>query len=176
MRKAVFLDRDGVLNESVIRGGKPYAPTSVEETRVYPEAAAALARLKAAGFLLIVVTNQPDVGRGLVELDTVEAIAAKVKAGLPLDDVRVCYHDDRDECHCRKPKPGLVLDAARDHGIDLTASFLVGDRWRDIDCGAAAGVRTVWIDRGYDERGPSAAADHVCGGIAEAAEWILKIT
>ena len=171
--KAVFVDRDGVLNEAVVREGRPYAPGSLEELRIYPEAAQALARLKAAGYFLIVITNQPDVGRGQVTMETVEAINAKVRAALPVDDIRVCYHDDKDNCACRKPKPGLVLDAARDHGIDLAESYLVGDRWRDIDCGAAAGVRTVLVDRGWKERGPSKPADFVCGGVEEAVEWVL---
>jgi D-glycero-D-manno-heptose 1,7-bisphosphate phosphatase len=171
--KAVFLDRDGVLNESVIRDGRPFAPVALSDLRIYPDAADSLARLKAAGYLLIVVTNQPDVSRGTQRREVVEAMNAAMGAVLPIDEFLVCYHADRDQCQCRKPKPGLVLDAAAAHAIELRQSFLVGDRWRDIDCGAAAGVRTVWIDRGYDERGPAAPPDHRCASIGEAAEWIL---
>jgi D-glycero-D-manno-heptose 1,7-bisphosphate phosphatase len=172
--RAVFLDRDGVLNEPIVRDGKPFPPSRLEELRIYPEAAGALARLREAGYLLIVVTNQPDVSRGTQARAAVEAMDAQVRAALPVDEIRVCFHDDRDQCHCRKPKPGLVLDAAAAHGIALPESFLIGDRWRDIDCGAAAGVRTVWIDRGYKERGPSYAADFRCVSLAEAVDWILS--
>ena len=173
MKRAVFLDRDGVLNEAVIRDGKPFPPAALDQLRIYPEAAKALGRLKSAGYLLIVVTNQPDVSRGTQVREVVEAMDAAVGAALPIDDFRVCYHDDGDQCRCRKPKPGLVLDAAAAHEIDLAQSFLIGDRWRDIDCGFAAGVRTVWIDRGYRERGPEHPADFRCRSLGEAVEWVL---
>jgi D-glycero-D-manno-heptose 1,7-bisphosphate phosphatase len=172
--KAVFLDRDGVLNEALVCDGKPHPPAHSAEMRIYPEAAGALAKLKAAGYVLIVVTNQPDVARGTQALQAIEEMAAHMRAALPLDDVIVCTHDDRDHCTCRKPKPGMILDGAARHGVDLAASFMVGDRWRDIDAGANAGVRTVLIDRHWRERGPEHAPDHRCASIAEAAEWILK--
>jgi len=171
--KAVFLDRDGVLNESVVRDGKPYPPARVEEFRIYPDAAGALARLKAAGYRLIVVTNQPDVGRGTTPRSTVDSINAALESALPVDEILVCWHDDRDACDCRKPKPGLLLEASARHGIDLQQSFMVGDRWRDIDCGAAAGCRSVLIDRGYRERAPDHSPDFRTGSLAGAAEWIL---
>lgn len=173
VNKAVFLDRDGVLNEAVIRDGKPFAPATLAELRLVPNAAEAIASLKNAGYLLIVVTNQPDVARGTQSREVVEAMDAAVGAALPIDEFRVCFHDDRDQCACRKPKPGLVLDAAAVHGIDLGQSFLIGDRWRDIDCGYAAGVRTVWIDRGYQERGPEHPADFRCGSLVGAVAWIV---
>src|SRR5437764_1759620 len=117
--KAVFLDRDGVLNEAVIRDGKPFAPATLAELRLVPHAAEATRRLKDAGYLLIVVTNQPDVARGTQTRDVVEAMDRFVDAALAIDEFRVCYHDDGDGCACRKPKPGLVLDAAAAHSIDL---------------------------------------------------------
>jgi D-glycero-D-manno-heptose 1,7-bisphosphate phosphatase len=172
--KAVFLDRDGVLNEAVLRDGKPFPPATLDDLRIYPEAAGALTRLKSAGYLLIVVTNQPDVSRGTQAAGMIEAMNARLGAALPIDEFRVCYHDDRDNCHCRKPKPGLVLDAAAAHDIDLGRSFLIGDRWRDIDCGAAAGVRTIWIDRGYNERGPAHPPDFRGTSLTEAVDWICK--
>ena len=171
--KAVFLDRDGVLNEALVRDGRPYAPTHPADMKIYPEATGALARLKAAGYLLIVVTNQPDVARGTQTLAAIEEMDAHLRAALPVDDIRVCPHDDIDQCLCRKPKPGMILDAARGHGIDLGASFMIGDRWRDIDCGANAGVRTILIDRQWRERAPEHEPEHRCGSIAEAADWIL---
>jgi D-glycero-D-manno-heptose 1,7-bisphosphate phosphatase len=174
--KAVFLDRDGVLNLPVVRDGKPYPPASVERLEIYPDAAAALARLKQAGFLLIVVTNQPDVARGTQTRAAVDAIHAAIASRLPVDEFVVCTHDDRDACDCRKPRPGMVVRAARDHGIDLARSFLVGDRWRDIECGAAAGVRSVLIDRGYRERASSTPPGYVADSLSTAADWILSVS
>jgi len=173
--RAVFLDRDGVLNEPVVRSGKPYPPGNPEELIIYPEAAGALTRLKSAGYLLIVVTNQPDVARGTILRGTVDRINAALGQALPIDEFRVCWHDDTDGCACRKPKPGLMLEAAGRHAIDLRASYLIGDRWRDIDAGAAAGCRTVLIDRHYRERPPDHAPDCRAGSLAEAVEWILTV-
>ena len=171
--KAVFLDRDGVINEAVVREGRPYPPNRVEDLRVVPDAVEALARLKAAGFLLLVVTNQPDVAKGTQSRGAVEAIHAALRAALPIDDFFVCWHDDRDACSCRKPKPGLLLDAAARYSIDLPASFMVGDRWRDIDAGAAAGCRTVLIERDYRERGPSAEPNFRTISLLSAANWMI---
>ena len=176
MRKAVFLDRDGVLNRPVVRDGKPYPPAAPDQLEIYSDAAPALAGLKDAGYLLIVVTNQPDVARGTQNRGAVAAINAALGTALGIDEFLVCWHDDGDECDCRKPKPGLVLRAATAHHIDLTQSFLVGDRWRDIDCGAAARVRTVLIDRHYQERPPASPPSHVAGSLGEAAAWILGVS
>ncbi len=174
--RAVFLDRDGVLNEAIVRDGRPYSPATIDELKLVPDAAAALGRLKAAGFLLIVVTNQPEVARGRQSRTVVEAMNAAVAAELPLDGFFTCWHDDRDECPCRKPKPGLLEEAAASLGIDLHISFLVGDRWRDIDAGAAAGCRTVLIDHHYRERAPDHAPDHRSATLADAADWIVQTT
>jgi D-glycero-D-manno-heptose 1,7-bisphosphate phosphatase len=171
--RAVFLDRDGVLNEAIVRDGKPYPPAGLEELKIYPEASGALARLKQAGYLLIVVTNQPDVAKGTQSRQGVEVLNAAIGAALPIDEFLVCWHDDSDQCDCRKPKPGLVLMAAARYGIGLDRSFLIGDRWRDIDSGAAAGVRTVLIDRGYRERAPGNAPDFRTDSISTAVDWIL---
>jgi histidinol-phosphate phosphatase family protein len=172
-RRAVFLDRDGVLNEAVVRGGQPYPPATVAELKLFPDAAAALDRLERAGFLLIVVSNQPDVARGAQSRETVDAINAAIAAQLPVLDFLVCWHDDADGCGCRKPKPGLLLEAATKYGIDLGGSFLVGDRWRDIDAGAAAGCRTVLIDRHYIERPPQHPPHARAVSLSEAVQWIL---
>ncbi|MEA2488567.1 MAG: transaldolase [Acidobacteriota bacterium] len=154
MNRAVFLDRDGVLNEAVVRDGKPYPPASIDELRIVPGAAAALARLKAAGFRLIVITNQPDVARGTQTRDAVEAIHERLRAALPLDEIVACYHDG-DGCDCRKPRPGALLAAAERHGLDLRASYMIGDRWRDVEGGQRAGCTSFFLDRGYDERAPA---------------------
>jgi D-glycero-D-manno-heptose 1,7-bisphosphate phosphatase len=154
-KRCVFLDRDGVLNRSVVRDGLPFPPTSVEDFEIYPDAVEGCARLKEAGFLLIVVTNQPDVGRGTQSRERVEAMHAKLRAAVPaLDGIEVCFHAGAahgEPCDCRKPKPGMLFRAAASHGIDLKRSFLIGDRWRDIDCAHAAGCRAVFIDHGYRE-------------------------
>lgn len=176
MTKAVFLDRDGVLNQSVVPEGIPLPPACVGELEIYPDAADALHRLKQAGYLLIVVTNQPDIARGTQTRAVVDEINAAIAAALPVDEFVVCPHDNAANCACRKPKPGMVLEAAASYAVDLTASFLIGDRWRDIDCGAAAGVRTVLIDRGYRERMPEHAPDFVAESLSAAADWILNRT
>jgi D-glycero-D-manno-heptose 1,7-bisphosphate phosphatase len=173
VKRAVFLDRDGVINASVVRDGKPYPPASVDEMEILPGVPEALAALRAAGFELIVVTNQPDVARGTQTRAAVDAIHARMQRDLPLDAIYACFHDDADNCDCRKPKPGLLVNAARDRGIDLASSFMVGDRWRDTDAGLAAGTRAIFIDRGYSERKPERFAVNV-PGLPEAAAWILE--
>lgn len=170
--KAVFLDRDGVLNKVIIKNGKPYPPRNLDELSVAVDVPEALRILKAAGFLLVVVTNQPDVVRGTTQRETVEAINARLTELLPLDEIRVCYHDDVDQCDCRKPLPGLLIQAAAEHDIDLAASYMIGDRWRDIEAGESAGCKTVWLRCGYDEKEPER-PDFVAGSLLEAGEWIV---
>jgi D-glycero-D-manno-heptose 1,7-bisphosphate phosphatase len=171
--KAVFLDRDGVINRAIIRDGKPFPPASLDELDILPDVPAALAALKACGFLLLVVTNQPDVARGSQQRSVVESLHERLRASLPLDDFFVCYHDDKDACDCRKPKPGLLFQAADKYGLDLPACYLIGDRWRDIEAGQTAGCSTAWIDRGYAEKRPQNAAIRVVS-CAEAALWISR--
>ncbi|MBA7636639.1 Histidine biosynthesis bifunctional protein HisB [subsurface metagenome] len=151
MRRAVFLDRDGVLNAPLVIDGRPYPPKSREELVILPGAAGACKRLREAGFLLIMVTNQPDVARGIQTKENVQLINKILADQLSLDAFYVCYHDDRDRCECRKPKPGMLLEAARDWRINLSKSFMVGDRWRDVEAGLRAGCQTIFIDYGYKE-------------------------
>lgn len=153
-RRAVFLDRDGVLNRAVVRDGKPYPPDSLEELEILPGVAQALKELRAAGFLNIVVTNQPDVATGKQRREVVEAINARLSEKLTLDAIKVCYHADADNCTCRKPKPGMLLEAARELAVNLKESYLVGDRWRDVAAGNAAGCRVLFIDYAYQEKRP----------------------
>ena len=171
--RAVFLDRDGVLNKAVVRNGKPYSPGGVSDFEILPDAPGACRRLKIAGFMLIVITNQPEVARGTLKMDALEAMHRLLQAHVPLDEIRVCIHDDQDKCACRKPKPGLLLEAAKERQIDLGRSFMIGDRWKDIDAGFAAGCRTIFIDRGYAES-LSATPDHRVQSLDEAVEWILS--
>ena len=170
--RAVFLDRDGVLNAAVVRDGRPYPPARVEALEILPGVPGALGELARGGFVLLVVTNQPDVARGVQTREVIEAMHARLRAALPLDAIYCCDHDDADRCACRKPAPGLLLEAARDWDVDLTASFMVGDRWRDIEAGAAAGCRTIFVDYQYRERQPQA-FDRRVTSLAEAAAWIL---
>ena len=173
VRRAVFLDRDGVINRAPVRGGKPFPPASADDLEILPGVPDALARLRAAGLRLVVVTNQPDVARGTQRRDEIDRMHAKLAAALPLDEFRVCEHDDADGCECRKPKPGLIEAAARDAGLSLAGSFIVGDRWRDVEAGERAGCATIFVDRGYHERRPDK-ADAVVGSLPEAADWILS--
>ena len=174
LRRAVFLDRDGVLNEPVLRNGRPYPPSGLDELIIVPGAEASLAHLKRHDFLLLVATNQPDVRRGTSTQAEVEKINRHLAKHLLLDDFFTCYHDDSDGCDCRKPLPGLFVQAAAKHGIDLANSYMIGDRWRDIDAGVAAGCRTVLIDRHYNERKPNAAPNYVVESLAQACDWILR--
>lgn len=170
--RAVFLDRDGVLTRAIVRGGRPYAPRGLDEFEILPDAAEPLRLLKRAGFLLVVVTNQPDVARGVLPRAVMEEMHARLAAALPLDDIRACVEEESPGSTCYKPRPGMLLDAARAFRIDLAASWMVGDRWRDVGAGRAAGCRTVFIDRGYTERAPES-PDAVVASLAEAATLVL---
>ncbi len=172
-RRAVFLDRDGVLNVAPVRHGKPLSPNSLDELELLPCVREACAELKRAGFLLVVATNQPDIARGKIDRGQVEAMNDYLKSELGIDDIAMCPHDDADGCACRKPKPGLLLDAAQRHGIDLARSVMVGDRWRDVEAGRGAGCRTVFIDYGYDEQRPER-PDVVTTSLAAAVPDILR--
>ncbi|PYK60679.1 MAG: HAD family hydrolase [Verrucomicrobia bacterium] len=172
MKRAVFLDRDGVLNRSVVRAGRPYAPTSLDEFELLPGVLEALTDLRTAGFVLVVVTNQPDLATGRIRPEVAEAIHQKLRALLPIDDIKVCGHVDEDDCSCRKPRPGMLLEAARDWSIDLYRSFIVGDRWRDVAAGKAAGCKTIFVDYGYAEE-LADRPDFVVTSLPEAVKIIL---
>jgi D-glycero-D-manno-heptose 1,7-bisphosphate phosphatase len=172
--RAVFLDRDGVINRALERASKPYPPRNLAEFEILPEVPAALARLKAAGFLLVVATNQPDVGRGTLKQEIVEQIHVHMLAQLPIDRVEVCFHAGQgaSDCDCRKPKPGMLRRAAAELDLDLSQCWMVGDRWRDVDCGHAAGCKTIFIDRGYAEE-LKQKPDFSARNLAEAVDIIL---
>jgi len=172
MKQAVFLDRDGVINRAIVRDGRPYPPANLAELEILPGVADAMHLLHTAGWLLIVVTNQPDVARGTTLLPDVEAINLHLQQCLPIDEFRTCYHDSGDECNCRKPLPGALLAAADAHGIHLSSSYMVGDRWRDTEAGERAGCKTIFLDYGYDEKQP-VFFNHRVRSLAEAADIIL---
>ncbi|HUC48148.1 MAG TPA: HAD family hydrolase [Xanthobacteraceae bacterium] len=172
VKAAVFLDRDGVINANLERDGKPVAPTRIEEFRFLPGVQDAIRRLKEAGYTVIVCTNQPDVATGRTSRSTLDAMHALVREKLKVDDIKACFHTDQDGCGCRKPKPGMLLAAAREHGIDLAASYMVGDRWRDVMAGRAAGCRTIFVDYGYRQDGPNE-PDHVVASLPDAVDIIV---
>jgi len=174
MNRAVFLDRDGVINQSIVRGGKPFPPQSLGELVILPGVNKALSCLKAAEYLLIVVTNQPDVARGTVSKRSVDELNVTLQKRLSLDAIFSCYHDNSDNCMCRKPKPGLLLTAAKEFNVNLATSYMVGDRWRDIEAGKVAGCRTFFIDYGYAERRPES-FDFCVRSLQEAVQIILEI-
>jgi len=169
-RRAVFLDRDGVLNRVFVRNGKPYPPATLDDFVLYDGVYDAIERLRNGGFAIVVATNQPDVAEGRQRRDVVDSMHARLAAAIRPDAIKVAW--TRDPARY-KPAPGMLLEAAAELGIELSLSFMVGDRWRDVDCGHAAGCRTIFIDRGYSES-LNDVPDHTCGDIASAVDWILE--
>jgi D-glycero-D-manno-heptose 1,7-bisphosphate phosphatase len=172
LRPAVFLDRDGVLNRAFVRDGVCCPPATLEEFELLPGVVEAARRLAEAGFALVVVTNQPDVARGTQTREAVERMNDVVRCSLPVLGVLTCYHDRGDGCDCRKPRPGMLREAARRWGLDLGRSFLVGDRWSDVAAGQAAGCRAVLVETPHSGR-DRCRPDYVAAGLPGAADWIL---
>lgn len=174
MPRAVFLDRDGVLNRVFLHAdGKTHPPQSLEQLEILPGVPEACMSLHRAGFLLIVVTNQPDVARGTQRREVVEAIHRELQRRIPLDEIRVCYHDHADDCLCRKPKPGMLLEAAHAWDIDFRKSYMIGDRWTDVEAGRRAGCKTALINAaltGVRRCQP----DFQTASLWEAMQWILR--
>jgi D-glycero-D-manno-heptose 1,7-bisphosphate phosphatase len=174
--RAIFLDRDGVLNHPVVREGKSYPPARVEDLEIYEGLREPLQRLKDRGFVLIVVTNQPDVARGTTPKATVEAINDAIAREIPaIDRFIVCYHDNGDGCDCRKPKPGMLVAGAAEFDVDLARSYMIGDRRGDMEAGIAAGSRTIFVDRAYREAAPTR-YDHKVSSTHEALNIIESET
>lgn len=173
MVRAVFLDRDGVIVVPEFRDGRSFAPKRLEDLELYQDAHDCLTRLKRADYGLIVVTNQPDVGHGRVALKTIEIMHRQLAAQLPVDLIKACYHKPNERCRCRKPNPGMLLDAASEFGIDLSRSIMIGDRASDVAAGLAAGCVTVFIDHGYTETKPKNPT-FVATSLSEATNWILN--
>lgn len=171
---ALFLDRDGTINRTHVSNGKPLAPVRVEDFEVLPGVAQVVSRVRASGFPVIVVTNQPDLSTGKQTVESLAAINAVMQQQVAVDDIFVCPHTEAHGCDCRKPKPGLIMAASAKWHVDLPRSVMVGDRWRDVEAGQAAGCRTVYIDGQYDEPRPEG-ADRVVASLAEAEEFILGV-
>jgi len=172
--KAVFLDRDGVLNKAVVVDGKPFPPKSITELKICDGVKNGLEQLKKLGYLLIVVTNQPDVARGKTSMKAVNDINNYLKKNLIIDDIFCCLHDENDGCECRKPKPGMVVAAKKKWNIDTDHSFIIGDRWRDIETGKNAGIKTILIDYEYDEK--YVKPDYSSDSFMDATRIIISLT
>jgi D-glycero-D-manno-heptose 1,7-bisphosphate phosphatase len=170
MRRAVFLDRDGVVNRVVMRDGRPASPRSTSELVLEPEARRAAAALRDAGFLLFVVTNQPDLARGKLEPATHAAMMEQVRQALQPDELVACPHDDRDDCPCRKPRPGMLTALAARWDVALEDSYMVGDGWRDMAAGRAAGCRTILLRTDYNGE---VAADEVVTSLEGVVDLIV---
>jgi D-glycero-D-manno-heptose 1,7-bisphosphate phosphatase len=173
LKRAVFLDRDGVLNHSLVRNGKPYAPRTLNDFRINPEAISATRSFKNKEFLTVVVTNQPDVGNGFVDQSIVEEMHVNLSKMLMLDKIKVCYHSQQANCSCRKPKPGMLYEAASELNIDLSQSFMIGDRAGDVLAGKAAGCTTIFLDYSYSEL-QAGCEDFIVLSLQDAARVILE--
>lgn len=174
-RRAVFLDRDGVLTATAVVDGKPVAPRRLSEFRLLPGVVAAVRSLRRAGFFVCVVTNQPDIGNRLVDTAVVAEIHARLRRALPIDALKMCPHRQDAGCACRKPKPGMLLATAQRHRVDLAMSYMIGDRYSDVLAGVAAGCYTIFIRRGYGEsRKHRIEADFITRSLPEAARLILS--
>lgn len=171
-RKAVFLDRDGVILRTYVEHGVPHPPAAIEEFELLPQVLEAVNLLRAAGLELVVVTNQPDVARGLTTRAAVETLHDRLRQELGLTHIYTCYHDDRDVCRCRKPQPGLLEQAAAELDLSLAGSFMVGDRWRDVEAGQRAGCTTLLVRQPYSGE---AQADFEVAGLYAAAQRILSL-
>jgi len=171
---AVFLDRDGIINRAMVRDGKPYPPARLDELEILPGSVTSLSRLADFGYVLIGVTNQPDVARGTQSREMVESFNALIQSRLPVREIFVCYHDNVDHCNCRKPKPGLILQATDKYGLDLSSSWMVGDRWKDIAAGQAVGLKTIFVDYHYAEAYEGTPADFMVDDTVYLADIILK--
>jgi transaldolase len=173
MNRAAFLDRDGVINRTVVVNGRPYPPASLETLEILPGVPEAIRIFRHAGFRVLVVTNQPDVATGRQSRAVVEAMHAYLRSRLDIDDIFVCYHTDAHGCACRKPRPGMLLQAAEEWSLDLAESFMVGDRWRDVEAGRRAGCKAIWVrgEEDYDEPPPQA-PDGVARSLLEASALI----
>jgi D-glycero-D-manno-heptose 1,7-bisphosphate phosphatase len=170
--RAVFLDRDGVINGVIVKEGRPYPPPSLVKLEILPGVKEALDDLHEAGYLLIVITNQPDVARGITCKSAVDEIHEFMMANFPITQIKACFHDDADQCGCRKPKPGAIIKAAREYHLNLNDCYMVGDRWRDIDAGILAGCKTIFIDYQYDEKQPTE-TNFIVKSLLEASKIII---
>jgi D-glycero-D-manno-heptose 1,7-bisphosphate phosphatase len=169
-RAAIFLDRDGVLNEVVERAGAPGSPRTLAELSLVPDIHR-VRDLRAAGLAVFVITNQPDVARGHTPPEVLDAMMQVIRAEISMDDYRACVHEDADDCECRKPRPGMILDLARRWDVDLERAFVIGDMWRDVGAASAAGCRSILIRRPWND---GVTADAEVASLGEAVDLVLE--
>ncbi len=169
-----MLDRDGVINKSIVLNGKPFPPKTIDELEIFEDVNKCVSKLIDAGFEIAVVTNQPDIARGKLNLKDLDAIHKKIKMNTKISNFFICPHDDCDKCVCRKPKAGLLFQAANVLSLDLKNSYLIGDRWRDIEAGQTAGCKCLYINNGYSEKSPVLPYIEV-RSLSEATEIILGL-
>jgi len=171
MRRAVFLDRDGVINKAIIKNSRPLSPRIIEDFEIISEAEVALKLFRDLRYINIIATNQPDIARGLMRQQALDEMHNLIREKLAVDDIFICPHDDSDNCHCRKPKPGMIIDAAVKWNIDLGSSYFIGDTWKDIYAGKAAGCLTILLERSYNENLNS---DYVINTLLDATKIIKR--
>lgn len=174
MNKAIFLDRDGVLNQTVFRDGKPRAPYALSEFALFQGVVEGVQLLKEKGYVLIVVTNQPDVARGWVSREAVVDVNNKLRELIPVDDIKICFHTEKDHCACRKPQPGMLLEASQEKNIDLKNSYMIGDRYSDVEAGIRAGCKTILIGPGDEKK--EFTPDYQFDSLFEAAQKIAALS
>ena len=170
-KRAIFLDRDGVINKVILRDGKPYSPKTFDEFVFNDGIREIVCKMKELGYRVFVVSNQPDIARGEISQDILNLMTQKMRFELPVDDVYICPHDDHHDCLCRKPKPGMLIQAAEDWKIDLSLSFMIGDTWKDMEAGKAAGCKTILLDIPYNQ---SVQCDFHLKTLSEAVDLIIK--
>ncbi len=168
-----FLDRDGVIVVPEFRDGRSYAPTTLADFDYFPDTLAALTRLKQAGYLLIVVTNQPDVGNGITSRSVIDKMHYRMQQELPIDHIETCFHAQHANCGCRKPNLGLFINAFKKFNIDQQRSLIIGDRSSDITAGKKLNLTTFFIDYQYNER-LDTTPDYTCKNLTECAGIIER--
>ena len=172
LNRAIFLDRDGVINRVLLNNGRPFSPRRFDDFELLPEIKEALNSFMKMGFVNIVITNQPDIARGLMEMEELNRMHAMLRERLAINDIMACFHDNGDNCICRKPKPGMILVAANKWNINLRRSFVIGDTWRDVEAGKKGGCKTILIDMPYNQ---GVESDHRVKDLEEAVE-IIKLS
>src|SRR2546425_1474666 len=149
MKRAVFIERDGILNEVGVGPKNPIVPLTLEEFRIKKEAEPSLKKLKKAGFVLIVTSNQPGLSRGYQSRRELDRMHDLVKRCFPIDDLMICPHDESDHCPCRKPRPGLLIEAAFKWHLNLDHSFVISDKWQDAEAARTAGCTSLLLKSPY---------------------------
>lgn len=156
MKRAVFIERDGILNEVQAGPNHPISPMTMEEFRVNEKAKIPIKKLKDAGFVLIVTTNQPGISRGYQSRRDLDYMHDHLRRNFPVDDILVCAHEESDECPCRKPRPGLLIESAFKWQINLDQSYVISDKWQDAEAARTAGctsllLKSPWIGQGHHD-------------------------